>query len=464
VPDVSASLRDAVPRPFWLDRPDAPEPAPPLSGDTRAELVVVGAGFNGLWTALLAKERDPDRDVVLLEAGTVAWAASGRNGGMVSSSLTHGLAHGAEKLPGELRRLEELGLQNLDEIEATIAREGIDCAFERNGKLAVATRPHEVDNLRHVERLAQQYGRAIRFLDREEIQAQIHSPTFLAGTEDTEGYAIVDPARLAWGLREAVLRRGVRLHERTRATAVTRTGATVSVRTTHGSVKTDQVVLATNAFPSLLRRLRLYTVPVYDYALMTEPLTPEQRASIGWRGRHGLSDSGNRFHYSRLTVDDRILWGGFDAVYHFGSRMGAKYDQRPETFRTLAEHFFETFPQLEGVRFTHRWGGAIDTCTRFIAFHGTAMGGRVAYSLGFTGLGVAATRFAANVMLDLLSGERTERTELELVRTRPLPFPPEPARSIGIGLMVRSLARADETGRRNLFLRLMDRIGFGFDS
>ncbi|HEY7720163.1 MAG TPA: FAD-dependent oxidoreductase, partial [Pedococcus sp.] len=131
----------------------------------------------------------------------------------------------------------------------------------------------------------------------------------------------------------------------------------------------------------------------------------------------------------------------------------------------LAEHFFETFPQLEGLRFTHRWGGAIDTCTRFSAFFGTAMGDRVAYALGYTGLGVGASRFGAEVVLDLLDGRETERTALEMVRRRPLPFPPEPLAWTGIQLTRWSLARADaHEGRRNLWLRTLDRFGLGFDS
>ena len=133
------------------------------------------------------------------------------------------------------------------------------------------------------------------------------------------------------------------------------------------------VALGTNAFPSLVKRVRWHTVPVYDYALMTEPLSAEQLGSIGWRHRQGIDDCGNQFHYYRLTADNRILWGGYDAIYHFGRRMADRLDQRDKTFELLARQFFETFPQLEGLRFSHRWGGAIDTCTRFFAFYGTAL-------------------------------------------------------------------------------------------
>src|SRR5690606_21457118 len=130
-----------------------------------------------------------------------------------------------------------------------------------------------------------------------------------------------------------------------------------------------------------------WVVPVYDYALVTEPLSPAQLASIGWASRQGVSDSANQFHYYRLTADNRILWGGYDAVYVPGGRIRDAYDQRMPTFVLLAEHFFATFPQLRGLRFTHPWGGIIDTCSRFCAFFGRAYCGRLAYAAGHTGLG-----------------------------------------------------------------------------
>jgi glycine/D-amino acid oxidase-like deaminating enzyme len=198
---------------------------------------------------------------------------------------------------------------------------------------------------------------------------------------------------------------------------------------------------------------------------MTEPLTPAQLAGIGWRHRQGTADAGNQFHYYRLTADNRILWGGYDAVYYNGGRITAAQDQRPGTFALLASQFFATFPQLVDVRFSHAWGGVIDTCARFCAFYGTAHGGRLAYAAGYTGLGVGASRFGANVMLDLLAGEQTERTSLSMVRSKPLPFPPEPARSAAIQLTRASIAKADRNeGRRDLWLRALDRLGLGFDS
>jgi glycine/D-amino acid oxidase-like deaminating enzyme len=211
--------------------------------------------------------------------------------------------------------------------------------------------------------------------------------------------------------------------------------------------------------------MRQYMVPVYDYCMVTEPLTPEQHAAVGWARRQGLSDTTNQFHYYRLTEDNRILWGGYDAIYYFGNKMNPDLERRPETHAKLSQHFFDTFPQLDGVQFSHVWGGAIDTCTRFCVFWGKSMGDRVAYALGYTGLGVGSARFGAEVLLDLLEGRRTTRTQLKFVQRKPIPFPPEPIRFFGIQATRWSLKQADRRGgHRNAWLRTLDRLGLGFDS
>ena len=451
------ALSDAAAAVFWLDTPDRPGGRPGLSGRESADLLVVGGGYSGLWTALLAKEADPSRDVLVLEAGSVGWAASGRNGGFCSASLTHGAANGRARWPAEYAALHRLGVANLDGVEAAVHHYGFECDFRRSGALTVATEPHQV------AWLADEPG---EYLDRDAVRARVGSPTYLAGVWDGDETAMVDPARLAWGLATAAESLGVRIAEGVRVTGLDVVGGAVEVSTAGGkTVRAARVALGTNAFPPLLRQLRWHTVPVYDYALMTEPLTAGQLDSLGWAGREGVGDMANQFHYYRLSADNRILWGGYDAVYHYGRRIGPSLDQRPATFDRLASHFFQTFPQLEGLRFTHQWGGAIDTCTRFCAFYGTAMGGRVAYAMGFTGLGVGATRFGAQVMLDLLDGRDTERTRLRMVREKPLPFPPEPLAWAGIELTRWSLDRADRhEGRRNLWLRALDAAGLGFDS
>jgi glycine/D-amino acid oxidase-like deaminating enzyme len=339
--------------------------------------------------------------------------------------------------------------------------------------IEVATREHEVEWLADAAATGRRYGEESVLLDREAVRAEVNSPTYLAGLWQQSGNATVDPARLAWGLRDAALGEGVRIHEHTHVTGLRREDDGVVLETESaadrtragGRLRARRVLLATNAYPPLVRSIRRYVVPVYDYVLVTEPLSEEQRRAVGWERRQGVADSGNRFHYYRLTEDDRILWGGYEALYHFRNGMRPELEDHAPTFELLARNFAETFPQLEGLRFTHRWAGAIDTSSRFCVTFGRALGGRVAYAVGYTGLGVAATRFGARVALDLLHDRDTELTRLELVRSRPIPFPPEPLRYAVIQATRRALARADDRGgKRGLWLRGLDRIGAGFDS
>ena len=460
-----AAFADATLRPYWLDALPSREPQPPLEGHAEADLCIVGGGFTGLWAALHAKGDDPSRDIVLLEAETVGFGASGRNGGFAIGSLTHGLENGLARFADELPQLERLSHENFDSFVADIGRLGIDCDLELTGDLSVALEPHELEWVEESAELLARHGHDHEVFDEAAIRAEVASPTYLGGIWDRTDAALVDPGKLAAGLGQAALAAGVRIHEHTAATTIEDDGAGVRVLTPKGSVRARRVLLATSAYPPLLRAMRRYIAPVYDYALMTEPLSAEQRASIGWRRRQGLGDMANQFHYYRLTADDRILWGGYDAVYRYGGPVRPGLDDDLPTFAKLSQHFFTTFPQLEGVRFTHRWGGAIDTCSRFSVFFGTAHGGRVAYAIGYTGLGVVSTRFGARVGLDLLDGRETDVTRMRYVRSKPVPFPPEPLRSGVIQLTRNRLDAADRRqGRRGLWLRTLDRLGLGFDS
>jgi len=464
-PEVARSFADVAPTPFWLDDPARPEPLAPLVGTQAADLAIVGAGFTGLWAAITAKERDPGRSVVVLEGGRVGWAASGRNGGFVSSALTHGLENGIRRFPDEIAELERQGLETFRGLRDSIDRYGIDAGFEETSMVLFARRPHETDGFADAVDAQRRFGHEARVLDRDGAQGVLRSPVYIGALVlGGEGHALVNPARLAWGLRDAALRLGVRIQERSPVRSVERAGVGLRVATDGGAVLAERVVLAANAFPPLVRAIRRYVVPVYDHVLMTEPLTADQRAGIGWAGREGLGDAANRFHYFRLSADDRILWGGFEATYHYGSGFARRFEQDDRVHAQLARNFFEVFPQLEGIRFTHRWGGVIDTCSRYSVFFGTAFDGRLAYAVGYTGLGVGATRFGALTALDLVDGLDTERTRLSFVRRKPMPFPPEPIRSLGIHRTIRSYDRLDATGHEDRWLRLLGRLGLGFQS
>jgi glycine/D-amino acid oxidase-like deaminating enzyme len=464
-PNVLPALADVLEESYWMDDEDWPDEKSRLVGENSADLLIVGGGFTGLWAAIEAKESNPNLDVALVEGKWIAHGASGRNGGFVAASLTHGFSNGLNRWPDELAQLTKLGQENLDAIEKFVRTEGIDCDWRRVGEIDVATEEYQVEELIEFGQLAKEYGEEFTWLNQTEVKAKLNSPTYLGGLYNPDGVALVDPARLAWGLRDSALKRGVRIYENTMVNELEDKKHKVRAVTDLGAISAPKVLLATNAFPPLIRRLKYLMVPVYDSVLVTEPLNQEQRASIGWDEYQGISDSGNQFHYYRPTEDGSILWGGYDATYNWRSGFGADYERTVDSWVKIGNHFFETFPQLEGIKFSHAWSGAIDTSTRFSAFWGQTMGKKLAYVAGYTGLGVGASRFGAQVAIDLLFDRDSDRRKLTMVNSKPIPFPPEPFRSAGINFTRWSLDKADRNqGKRNLWLRGLDRIGMGFDS
>ncbi len=462
---ASEALKNSSRAVFWSDSPDAPPTLPTQTGAQAVDLVIIGGGFTGLWAAVQALEDNPGLDVVILEAKDCGYGASSRNGGFCEASLTHGFHNGLSHWPDEIDTLQRLGNENLDGIEETLARYNISADFQRTGELSVATEQWQLDELHEGAADYRAAGETIDILDAEGVKKLVNSPTYVGGAHRPDGTALVNPAQLVWGLRAAAESLGAKIYNNSPAVDVQIDGSGLAIFTPHGTVHCDRAISATNAYPGPIKRISNWVIPVYDHVLMTEPLSSEQMASIGWQGRQGVGDAANQFHYYRLTQDNRILWGGYDATYHFNNSVSERHEDSPETHRKIAGHFFETFPQLEDLTFTHRWGGPIATTTKFTATWGTSHEKRLTWVAGYTGLGVGASRFGARVALDLSFGEQNERTELAMVRKKPMPFPPEPIRSLGVAITKRSIQASDaNNGARNAWLKLLDRFGVGFDS
>jgi glycine/D-amino acid oxidase-like deaminating enzyme len=459
-----AAFADAEPRPYWPQTLTERDPHLPLEHVIECDLCIVGGGYTGLWAALYAKQLTPEREVVILEATRCGAGASSRNGGFLNYSLTHGIENGRVRFPHEIATIERLATSNCDELRADLEHHAIDAEFEPTGELDVAVSPDQLDDLEGAARVLEEFGQRAELLDKEALQAEVHSPLYLGGLWQQSGAAIVNPAKLADGLRVAAVNAGVQIFEHSRVRKLRRSHHGVDAITDAGVVHARKALIATSAYEPLVKAIGHYVAPVYDYALMTEPLSTQQLDSIGWKRRQGIGDSGNQFHYYLLSADNRILWGGYDAVYRYGGPVRLDLDDHEPTFARLSQNLFTNFPQLDGLRFSHRWGGAIDTCSRFSVFFGHALGGRAVYAMGYTGLGVGASRFGGRTGLDLLDGRATEATALEFVRRRPVPFPPEPLRSAVIQLTRNRIAAADRSGRRGLWLRTLDRLGLGFDS
>ena len=460
------ALKDTKKAIFWTDRPEAPSVNPSLKETVHADLTIVGGGYSGLWAALQASEDKPGRKIVLLEAENVGFGASTRNGGFCESSLTHGLINGLTHWHDEIDILNRLGEENIKGIVDTTKRYNIQADFEFNGVLNMATAEWQLDELKDNEKLYTEYGDKVTFLDQEAARKELNSPTYLGGLYIEDDTIMIDPAKLTWGLKAACEKNGVKIYENSKVNNIEEHDDKLHVLTENGKVISDKVILATNAWADPNKSMKKYIIPVYDHVLMTEPLSKDQMNSIGWERRQGASDSSNQFHYYRLTKDNRILWGGWDANYYKNSGIGPKYEDRFESHQLLSNHFFESFPQLEGnLKFTHRWAGPIGTTSQFAATFGKKFNGKLVWVGGHTGLGVGASRFGARAALDLVDEKDNEITRLRMVQKKPMPFPPEPFRHFLIQYTKRRIAHSDANdGRRGIWLRTLDSLGLGFDS
>lgn len=443
---------------FWLATRRDPAPDPILDGSQRAEFVVVGAGFTGLWSAYFLKELNPGADVAVVEQGVAGYGGSGRNAGMISTCIdhTHALAK-AHFGPDDAARLAKIGLQNIDEMAAFAT----DCDLERSGTLLVALSHQHVDDCRDSIKIAEDMGLSgYRFLTAEETKAELNSPLYL-GAAFNPGGGIVNPVKLVDKIKSHCKAVGVRFFERSPVTSI----ANGVVTTQSGSIKADKIILATDSyshhlFPELLWRY----IPLYDYIVVSEPLTKEQHEILGWKGRQGVTDCRSFFNYYRLTADNRVLWGTSEAMYYSPNGVGEQFDHNEAHYEELKHSWQRHFPELKDLNFPYRWGGPIASTTRLTPFFGTLHGGNVIYGLGYTGHGIGSTRVAGKILAHLCLARPSELLNLKLVKEKPFPYPPEPFRKIAVKVVTGSLKRVDQGEQPGALLKLLDIFGIGFSS
>jgi glycine/D-amino acid oxidase-like deaminating enzyme len=452
---------------YWLASRTARAdgPAERLAGDAKADVLVVGGGFTGLWSALFLKELDPALDVAIVEQGRIAYGGSGRNGGIVGETLDHShelaAAHFGRE---EARELARLGRENLDELERWLAERGIDAELERRGQLIVALSPAHEEQLRRAVDFARGLGLDDwRYLAGEEVRGEIASPLY-RGAAHAPRSGTVHPVKLAEGLAAEARRLGVRIYERTAAAELAIGPSGVAARTGGGTVRAEKATLATNAWSHHLRRqLARRFLPLYDYILVSEPLTAGQKASIGWRDRQAVTDARAFFNYYRQTADGRILFGTSEAVYYPANRVDSSCDHSPAHYRALEESFRRHFPALSGLRFPYAWGGPICSTTRLTPFFGS-VGGRLFYGLGYTGHGIGSTRIAGRILAHRVLGRPSPLLDLRMVRRKPFPYPPEPLRRLAVAAVTRRLRAVDAGQRPAWLLRILEKAGVGFSS
>ncbi|MEU8260297.1 FAD-dependent oxidoreductase [Micromonospora sp. NPDC048999] len=434
---------------YWLSSVDEPLiPRPGLPGDTDADVVIVGAGYTGLWTAYYLAVADPSLRIVVLEKEIAGYGASGRNGGWCSALLPTSLPalarrHGRDRALDMQRAMHE----TVREVGRVVAAEGIDCDWRAGGTVVLARSDVQLGRARAAVAEAREYGLAdedLVLLDAAEAAARCHAEGVRGGTY-TPHCAAVHPAKLVRGLAEAVERRGVRIFERTPVTVV-RSGAAV---TPAGVVRAPVVVRATEGFTPALPGQRRAVAPVYSLMVATEPLPEASWAEIGLAERETFSDYRHVIIYGQRTADGRLAFGGRGAPYHFGSRVRPDYDREPRVFAALRRVLGELFPVLgPEVSTSHTWGGPLGVARDWTASVGLDRTTGLGWAGGYVGDGVGSSNLAGRTLADLIRGVPSDLTALPWVNHRSPRWEPEPLRWLAVNAGLRIMFSADEAERR----------------
>ena len=440
-------------RSLWLDTvPDSLAPRPSLGASVQADVVIIGAGYTGLWTAYELLVRDPSLEIAIVESEIAGFGASGRNGGWCSA-LFAGSREATARTHGRQAAvaLQRAMFQTVDEVGRVIAAEGIDAHFHKGGNLELATQPTHVDRLRAQVERERRWGFGeddVRWLDPAEASGRIAAAGGLGGVF-TPHCARLHPGRLVRGLAKAVEARGATIYERSRVCEL----EPRRVRTPGGEIRAESVILGTEGYTPALPGHHRDVVPVYSLMIATEPLPPQVWETIGWDGRETLSDGRHLVIYAQRTADDRIAFGGRGAPYHFASRVSDDYDRDRSVFAELRRVLHGLFPCVAGARITHEWGGPLGIPRDWYSSVGYDRTSGFGWAGGYVGDGVSTTNLAGRTLADLILGMETEITALPWVNHRSPKWEREPFRWLGINAGLRLPAGADElearTGRRS---------------
>jgi glycine/D-amino acid oxidase-like deaminating enzyme len=437
---------------FWHDAlPQPVTPRPTLPGDLEADVVIVGAGYTGLWTAYYLKKADPACRVVVLESEYAGFGASGRNGGWCSALFPSSLSKVA-KVAGS--RDAAIALQRtlndtVDEVGKIAAAEGIDCHFSKGGTIVLARTQVQLERAREEIAEFREYGfgeEDHRLLTADEARAEV-AATDVLGATYTPHCAAIQPALLVRGLADVVERMGVQIYEQSPVTSIWNGEA----HTLHGRVTAETVVRATEGYTKTISGFKRALAPVYSLMLATEPLTDAQWAEIGLSRRQTFSDGRHLLIYGQRTADGRLAFGGRGAPYHYGSSIKPEYESHPRVHADLKRVLDAMFPTLREVGVSRTWGGALGVPRDWFASVGYDRAAKLAWAGGYVGDGVGAANLAGRTLADLIRGKRTDLTTLPWVGHHSPNWEYEPLRWIGanLGLRVMDGADAEEarTGR-----------------
>lgn len=405
---------------FWFKAADLEhqEINAPLKGSHKADIVIIGGGFTGLSSAYNLSRKFPDKKIVLLEGACCGYGASGRSGGYCGAFVPGFMGYVDEAGPELGRKAFDATLYGLEQVRDLVSEHGVECDFEENGLLQAAITEEQA---KHLEEQCEKYkslGLDAALVQGKELEAEVKSPRYLAALKIPYG-GIVDPAKLALGMKAVVEKAGVEVRERTLVMRVT-PGKVHRVETEMGEISAPLLVLGLNGYSSKLGFFRNRVFPLCSYVIATEPLSKAQWESIGWQNRQDITDMRLLFDYQRPTADGRIVIGGSDAPYYANDALSSG-NNKP-VIELLTTSLFTTFPQLEGLRIEHAWGGTMGFTIDFVPSVGV-MGehNNIYYGVAYNGGGVSFAQTAGRIISELMAGESSELTSLFVVH-RKIPY------------------------------------------
>ena len=438
-------------RGWWLQEAEAAPALPPLEEELAADLVVVGGGYTGMWTAWFVSELEPEARVVLLEAERCGAGPSGRNGGFVNAMWFSLPALRQRFGDAAALRLTRTAEDAVRELGRWCEEQRVDAWYQAGGYLQVSTAPAHDGSWQAVADACAELGVAgvCRPLSEAEVRGRCDSPIFRAGVLYPVA-ATVQPARLALGLRARLEQRGVTIFEDSRVRRLAASGPGVEARTDRGCVRAPRAALATGPAIAGHRPLRQRLTITSSHLVITEPV-PGVLAELGWTGGECITDSRALIHYFRTTPDGRIVFGWGGGRLAPGARLNGRVELDRRVVAEVERQLVRFFPALRGRRIEHAWGGPIDVSPTHLPVVGSVEDDRVHYAFGYTGNGVAPSRIAGRILASLALDRRDEVTRLPIVEPPRVRVPPEPIRYAG-GMIVRAAVlrreRFEEEGRR----------------